>query len=352
MPTGRLARLSPVGRRIAILVVLAAVAAVPLASAQDSGDGTPTITGGDPGTTTGSTVTTPSPSTQIAAGVTIYGVDVGGMTGEQAEAAVQAAFDEPVQFAWKKRKWWAAPDRLGAKIYVAGAVNRALAAPAESDVSVVVSIKGATVDDYIAYLNRNFARPAKNSTLRLVNLRPKISKARTGVDIREGDMRKAITRALKRGDRGPLMLAAKVIQPSVTLRNFGPIIVIRRESKALYLYRGQRFWKKFGVATGQASYPTPVGNFEIVTMQRDPWWYPPPDSEWAQDQKPIPPGPTNPLGTRWMGLSAPLVGIHGTPNAWSIGYSASHGCIRMLIPDAEWLFDHVEVGTQVFIRSV
>ena len=122
---------SPVVRRIAILVVLAAVAAVPLASAQDSGDGTPTITGGDPGTTTGSTATTPSPSTQIAAGVTIYGVDVGGMTGEQAEAAVQAAFDEPVQFAWKKRKWWAAPDRLGAKIYVAGAVNRALAAPAD-----------------------------------------------------------------------------------------------------------------------------------------------------------------------------------------------------------------------------
>ena len=147
-----------------------------------------------------------------------------------------------------------------------------------------MSIKGATVDDYIAYLNRNFARPAKNSTLRLVNLRPKISKARTGVDIREGDMRKAITRALKRGDRGPLMLAAKVIQPSVTLRDFGPVIVIRRESKALYLYRGQRFWKKFGVATGQASCPTPVGNFEIVTMQRNPWWYPPPDSDWAQDQ--------------------------------------------------------------------
>ena len=338
----------PVVRRIAILVVLAAVAAVPLASAQQSGDdGTPTITGGDTGTTT-----TAPPSGQIAAGVTIYGVDVGGMTAEQAKAAVQAAFDEPVRFAWKKRKWWAAADRLGAKIYVAGAVNRALSAPAGSDVSVVVAVKGAVLDEYIAYLNRNFARPAKNSTLRLVNLRPKISKARTGVDIREPDMRKAITRALKQGTRGPIPLAAKVIEPSVTLRDFGPVVVIRRESKSLYLYRGQRFWRKFGVATGQPSYPTPVGNFEIVTMQRNPWWYPPPDSEWAKDQKPVPPGPTNPLGTRWMGLSAPLVGIHGTPNAWSIGYSASHGCIRMLIPDAEWLFDHVEVGTPVFIRSV
>jgi lipoprotein-anchoring transpeptidase ErfK/SrfK len=52
-----------------------------------------------------------------------------------------------------------------------------------------------------------------------------------------------------------------------------------------------------------------------------------------------------------MGLSAPGVGIHGTPDDASIGYSASHGCIRMHIPDAEWLFNHVPVGTTVFIVS-
>jgi lipoprotein-anchoring transpeptidase ErfK/SrfK len=50
-----------------------------------------------------------------------------------------------------------------------------------------------------------------------------------------------------------------------------------------------------------------------------------------------------------MGLSAPGVGIHGTPDAASIGYSASHGCIRMLIADAEWLFGHVRIGTPVFV---
>ena len=53
-----------------------------------------------------------------------------------------------------------------------------------------------------------------------------------------------------------------------------------------------------------------------------------------------------------MGISSPNVGIHGTPNAASIGYSASHGCIRMRISDAEWLFDHVTVGTTVFIIGV
>ena len=76
-------------------------------------------------------------------------------------------------------------------------------------------------------------------------------------------------------------------------------------------------------------------------MERNPWWYPPPDAPWAKGAKPIPPGPGNPLGTRWMGLSAPGVGIHGTPDPASLGYSASHGCIRMFIPSAEWLFDHV-----------
>ena len=83
-------------------------------------------------------------------------------------------------------------------------------------------------------------------------------------------------------------------------------------------------------------------------MQRNPWWLPP-DSDWAKDAKPIPPGAGNPLGTRWMGLTAPGVGIHGTPDAASIGYSASHGCIRMRIPDAESLFTSVDTGTPVFI---
>ena len=109
-----------------------------------------------------------------------------------------------------------------------------------------------------------------------------------------------------------------------------------------------RFRASFGVAVGQPIYPTPVGKFTIVTMQRNPWWYPP-DTAWAAGASPIPPGPGNPLGTRWMGLSASGVGIHGTPDAASIGYSASHGCIRMRIPDAEWLFERVEVGSTVFI---
>ena len=141
-----------------------------------------------------------------------------------------------------------------------------------------------------------------------------------------------------------------VVKPDVTRFNFKPVVVIRRGSHRLYLYKGahMRFRASFGVAVGQPIYPTPVGKFTIVTMQRNPWWYPP-DTAWAAGASPIPPGPGNPLGTRWMGLSASGVGIHGTPDAASIGYSASHGCIRMRIPDAEWLFERVEVGSTVFI---
>jgi lipoprotein-anchoring transpeptidase ErfK/SrfK len=134
----------------------------------------------------------------------------------------------------------------------------------------------------------------------------------------------------------------------VTETSVGPVIVIRRASNQLTLYDGVKVVRQFAVATGQSVYPTPLGRFEIMVKWKNPWWYPP-ASPWAAGEKPVPPGPSNPLGTRWMGLSSPGVGIHGTPNSSSIGYSLSHGCVRMLIPQAEWLFDHVDVGTPVFI---
>ena len=132
-----------------------------------------------------------------------------------------------------------------------------------------------------------------------------------------------------------------------------PAIMIERGAHQLTLFRAGKFGKTvvvrtLGVAVGQPAYPTPSGVFEIVNMQRNPWWYPP-DSDWAAGAEPIPPGPNNPLGTRWMGISSPGVGMHGTPNPASIGYSASHGCIRLRIPDAEWLFQHVRLGVPVRI---
>jgi peptidoglycan hydrolase-like protein with peptidoglycan-binding domain len=126
------------------------------------------------------------------------------------------------------------------------------------------------------------------------------------------------------------------------------LVIIRRDAHRLYYYRGARPLRVFTVATGGTWTPTPRGRFRIVNKYRHPWWYPP-SSSWAAGLEPIPPGPKNPLGTRWMGLSVPGVGIHGTPHPASVGYSISHGCIRMKKSDAVSLFRLVRVGTRVWI---
>jgi lipoprotein-anchoring transpeptidase ErfK/SrfK len=160
----------------------------------------------------------------------------------------------------------------------------------------------------------------------------------------------AIVRTAQTRIRPRLPLVTKKVRPVIPRSSFGPIVVIHRAQNKLELFNGTKRVKTFGVATGRAQYPTPTGTFQIVDKQMNPWWRPP-DSDWAKGLAPIPPGPGNPLGTRWMGLTSPGVGIHGTPDSSSIGYSASHGCIRMLIPDATWLFDHVRLGTPVLIQD-
>jgi lipoprotein-anchoring transpeptidase ErfK/SrfK len=198
-------------------------------------------------------------------------------------------------------------------------------------------------------LQERFGSPAEDARIeQLVEGRPVLAAEQWGLAVRRGTMVAGITRTLKTRIRRAIPVVTKSLRPTVTRANFGPVVVIHRGSNRLALFNGERAWRSFRVATGQARYPTPTGTFSIVDMQRNPWWRPP-DSDWAKGLKPIPPGPGNPLGTRWMGLTAPGVGIHGTPDPASIGYSASHGCIRMLIPEATWLFDHVRIGTPVLI---
>ncbi len=133
-----------------------------------------------------------------------------------------------------------------------------------------------------------------------------------------------------------------------TVKAMVKAIVIDRSECKLYLYDHNGLIKTYGVAVGTRSWPTPVGRFRIIGMWKNPSWTPP-NSAWAVGLKPVPPGPGNPLGTRWMGIDSPSVGIHGTPQPWTIGTWASHGCIRMKISEAEDLYDRVYVGTPVHI---
>ena len=127
-------------------------------------------------------------------------------------------------------------------------------------------------------------------------------------------------------------------------------IVVSISQRKLRLIRNGRVWKTFSIAVGQPAYPTPTGEYEINDKQVDPVWTPP-NSPWAAELKSIPAGPGNPLGTRWIGTTAPAIGIHGTYADSSIGYAASHGCMRMHIPDVEELYEQVAVGMKVSIRA-
>jgi lipoprotein-anchoring transpeptidase ErfK/SrfK len=310
---------------------------------------TTTITTTTP-TTTGTTTTTPrEPQAEyIAEGVKIGKVEVGGMTPAEARAIVQARFGETLAVRFGQATLSVSPTRLGATARVRLAVDQARRAVPYARVPLFVNLRAGGVSRYVKALARRFDRPARDAELSsLRRLRPWITKERAGKQLRQRSAVRRIVAALRTHERTVRIRATRV-EPRITRARYGPIVVIRRESKRLHLYRGMRLWKVFGVATGQSSYPTPIGRFSIVTMQRHPWWYPP-DADWARGEEPVPPGPGNPLGTRWMGLSVSGVGMHGTPDPASIGYSASHGCIRMRISEAEWLFNRVRLGTPVFI---
>ncbi len=299
--------------------------------------------------TTGST-TEPAPGL-IPPGVTIGGIAVGGLAPETATFVVQELFEEGLPLIFRGRPRLApSPSVLGATARIEQAVERALNAQPGVEVGLTVLINGDTTRAYVLSVARRFNREPADAALVLRKLRPKIVPERMGVTVKRAELTANIHRRLTAMSRAPVKIRTELSRPEVTHRSFRSTIVIHRGSNRLELFNFQRLRKRFRVATGESVYPTPLGRFRIVVKWRNPWWYPP-NSRWAKGLKPVPPGPDNPLGTRWMGLSEPGVGIHGTPNGGSIGYSVSHGCIRMYIPDAEWLFNTVDIGSQVFIVS-
>jgi lipoprotein-anchoring transpeptidase ErfK/SrfK len=294
-----------------------------------------------------------APSAQRTAlvqrGVVIGGVHVGGLSSEHARAGMNWWYNRPLRFVFFGKHWSVRPAALGASVDTDWAVQRVLKARPGQRLSLRVNVNAARVQRYVRAIDARLSIPAQDATAALQGLQPAIEPGKPGVQLDRVKTRQRIEAALAVARRPPVLRpVARSVAPSVTASNFGAVIVIHRASNELHLYNGTRPWRTIPIATGQAIYPTPLGSWHIADMQRDPWWRPP-DSAWAQGLKPIPPGPGNPLGTRWMGLDAAGVGMHGTPDAASIGYSASHGCIRMHISDAEWLFGQVHIGTPVFI---
>ncbi|MGZ4338941.1 MAG: L,D-transpeptidase family protein [Gaiellaceae bacterium] len=291
-----------------------------------------------------------TPTHTIPRGVTVAGIRVGGLTAEPARRRIDQSFLRPLRIVTPRGVASVDPARAGAVVDVNAAVASALSATPRSSIAAPVRYSTERAARIVAGLAKRYDKaPVDAAVIGADDTGPQFSPARAGVAVDRTTMRAALGQLLRDGTRAPLHLLTHRLAPRRTVASFGPVIVVTRAANNLHLYRGTRLVRTFRVATGQAIYPTPAGVWRIVDKQRDPWWYPPTYDAWAKGLKPVPPGPSNPLGTRWMGLSAPGVGIHGTDAPASIGYSASHGCIRMQVPDAEWLFEHVRLGTPVVI---
>jgi lipoprotein-anchoring transpeptidase ErfK/SrfK len=134
-------------------------------------------------------------------------------------------------------------------------------------------------------------------------------------------------------------------------KRYPRVIAVDRDAKVLRLYEHLKLTKRFKIAVGRAGLETTAGRYKIEEKIVNPDWHVP-NSDWAGDLagQTIPAGdPQNPLEARYMGFHDGE-GIHGTAELSSLGSAASHGCIRMAVPDVKQLYRQVKVGTPVFIQ--
>lgn len=291
----------------------------------------------------------------IADGVRARGVEISGLTRNQ---AVDKLLVEVVQPAHKKRAVRAGRTRfavnprsagltINVRYAVRAAYNFGRSRPVPeggANVPVPVRVNQQRVKAIVRARAGKFDRSARNASIRFRGVKPITRKARFGRAIDQKRAVKQLTKGLL-SQRRSIVFPTKRVRPDRTTAP--PTVLVNRNAFQLTLFaKGKR--RSFRVAVGQPAYPTPQGTYNIVNKIQNPTWTPP-NSTWAAGIAPVPPGPSNPLGTRWMGFDRNLIGIHGTPNQGSLGTRASHGCIRMSIPEVEWLFRELEVGSKVVV---
>jgi hypothetical protein len=295
------------------------------------------------------------PSGLIAPGVRIAGVDVAGLTRASAASKVLrevvAPRRRPLVVTFRGRRIGVRPAAFGyaadvrAAVHAAFAFGRSRGLRLEVDVPLRQSVDRARIRAFLQPRARRLHLPPRDASLTFDRAKPIFAKPRVGRAIDVPSAERLIASAILERTRTSFALPARRLLPSRI--SHPTTVLVERSTFRLSLFR-KRSRETFPIAVGQPAYPTPSGSFSIVTKQVDPTWFPP-DSPWAAGIGPVPPGVDNPLGTRWMGLSAPGLGIHGTPQPETIGTAASHGCIRMRMKDAEYLFARVAIGTPVVI---
>jgi lipoprotein-anchoring transpeptidase ErfK/SrfK len=135
------------------------------------------------------------------------------------------------------------------------------------------------------------------------------------------------------------------IEPKPSISNIS--LVIRLAQRRVYVYQDNHLKISYPIAVGKAGWETPLGSYNVISMQRNPAW------EHPWNGKIIPPGPENPLGKRWIGFwtdGKNFIGFHGTPDEHLVGQAVSHGCIRMRNQDILALYAMVQIGTPVKVE--
>jgi len=312
----------------------------------------------------------------IADGVTVGGVDVGGMDEAEATAAVRRQLLGPlhrsIRVGYGGRHW----DLPGAKLKVhadiAAAVEDALADSREGGLPgrLVRYVTGGSVDKrvpaQVSYshvaVNRFVRRVAtaldkepRNATVEPGPDSLTVVHAEYGRKLRDHLLAHQLAAAvLNAGADHTIAARTHATKPEVTTReevaaDYPSYLTLDRGTFTLRLWKHLKLAKTYTVAVGQEGLETPEGLYHIQEKQVNPSWHVP-NSAWAGELagQVIPPGPEDPIKARWMGIFEGA-GIHGTEELESLGSAASHGCVRMSIPDVIELYPQVEVGTPIYI---
>jgi hypothetical protein len=314
---------------------------------------------------------------RIAEGVTVNGVDVGALSVEQARAKLRRTLLEPlnrpVVLRGEGHRFVLRPETAAIGLDVDGSVDRALAASrsggmlsrtwrelrgatVRADVDADVGYSRAAVRRLVKRVARTIDRPARDAKLHLEGGIVDPQPSHDGISVRTSWLRRKVQRTLlSTGPREPLRVRTAVLKPAVSTaelaKKYPAVVIVNRGAFKLTLYKNLRLAKTYGIAVGQVGLETPAGLYNVQNKAVNPAWHVP-NSDWAGDLAgKIIAGddPTNPIKARWMGIYNGA-GIHGTTDDGSIGSAASHGCIRMHIPDVVELYDQVPVGAPVYIQ--
>jgi lipoprotein-anchoring transpeptidase ErfK/SrfK len=310
----------------------------------------------------------------IAEGVTIGGVDVGGLESDAAASQVRTNLVAPLEKTLKVT-YGGDTFELTAKeadvhTDIDGMVDEALAVSRDGglptrvwrdvtggevdhEIRPEITYDQDEVDHFIHHIASNIDRAPVDASIDPSGGTLEPVASRVGIEVDEGQLRKQIEKALYDPADRKIEPDVSKVKPDVTTaqvaEKYPTYLVVDRSSFTLSLYKNLKLEKRYTVAIGAEGFDTPTGEYAIQDKQVDPVWNVP-DSAWAGDLagQSIPPGPDNPLKARWMGIFDGA-GIHGTSDTASLGSAASHGCVRMSVPDVIDLYDRVDVGTPIYI---